>query len=390
MKESNRQLALATIGFVLAFALWGQISALAPLIKRDLGLGAGQVSLLVALPVLLGSIGRIPLGILADRFGGRLVMSALLIAAIIPAIGVASSHSHLALMGWALVLGLMGTSFAVGVAFSSKWYPAGMQGTALGIFGMGNIGQSVASFAAPALAERLGSWHHVPVIFGAACLSWGLVFVVFARDAERPVARVQRGMAEILGRSPLAWILCLFYFVTFGGFIALSVYLPILLTNRYGLDLGDAGWRTAGFVALATFSRPLGGWLADRHGGPLVLAGVFAVIVVDALLLVPASFVTFTAGALSFAFVAGVGNGAVFKLVPEHFPDDVGAVTGLVGAFGGLGGFFPPILLGVLIETTGSYALGFLGLAIAAFGCGLMALRLHRGAAYRPAPEGVY
>lgn len=388
--EANRQLAIATVAFVVAFAFWGQVSALAPLIKLELGLGAGEVSVLVALPVLLGSVGRIPLGLLADRFGGRRVMAALLIGALVPALGLAMSRTSEALLAWTLVAGLLGTSFAVGVVFTSKWFPGSVQGTALGLFGMGNIGQSLASFTAPTLAERLGSWHHVPLVFGAACVLWGLVFLLCARDAERPAADARRGMAEILRGSKVAWYLCWFYFVTFGGFIALSVYLPILLTQRYGLELADAGWRTAGFVALATLARPVGGWLADRHGGPPVLIAVFASVVIDALLLVPESFLTFTVGALSFAFAAGAGNGAVFKLVPEHFPEDTGAVTGLVGAFGGLGGFFPPILLGLLMDWTGSYTLGFLGLGAAALACCLLAVHLQRCVPIRAEPGAAF
>ena len=378
MRESTRQLTLATVAFVLAFAMWGQIGALAPMIREELGLSASQISLLVALPVLLGSLGRIPLGILTDRHGGRLVMSILLLLAAVPAIGLAFSQSYPLIIMWSLVLGLLGTSFAVGVTYCSKWFPPAVQGTALGVFGIGNIGQSLAVFAAPALAVMLGSWHHVPLIFGAACVIWGLVFLAAARDAAPPEPRASRPIGEILRRTPMVWMLCAFYFVTFGGFIALSIYLPTLLTDRYALTLADAGLRTSIFVALATLSRPVGGWLADRYGGSSVLAAVFAVVAVDAALLIPESIFTFTAGALSFALVAGIGNGAVFKLVPEHFPDETGAATGLVGAFGGLGGFFPPILLGVLMEWTGSYTLGFCGLSLTAMACLAVVRQLQR------------
>jgi NNP family nitrate/nitrite transporter-like MFS transporter len=376
MREARRQLLLATLAFAISFAAWGLLGALAPLLRRDLGLGPAQVALMVAIPVLLGSIGRIPMGILADRYGGRRVMTALLIFTALPAVGVAASRSYLAILAWAFLLGLAGSSFAVGVAFTSKWFGPEQQGTALGLFGAGNIGQSIAVFFAPRMASALESWRPVVWIFGAASLGWGVVFWMAARDARPGVSRRFGEMIAVLGRAPMAWLFSLFYFVTFGGFVAMGVYLPSLLTSRYGLDLADAGMRAAGFVLLATIARPFGGWLADRLGGPEILVGVYLVATVSALLLVAASFVTFTVGALSFACAVGIGNGAVFKLVPEYFPMETGTVTGLVGAFGGLGGFFPPLVLGLLLQYTGRYTYGFVALAVFTLVCALLSLRL--------------
>ncbi|HEY9900758.1 MAG TPA: MFS transporter [Pantanalinema sp.] len=379
MSNRNIQLFLATVAFAVSFAVWGMLGALAPLLRTAFGLSQSQVALMVAIPVLLGAIGRLPMGIAADRFGGRPVMAALLVFTLIPAAGLALSASYPALLLWGFFLGMAGTTFAVGVAFTSKWFAPEQQGTALGIFGAGNVGQSVAVFFAPRLAEALGSWRSVLWLFGGLSLAWGIVFWGFARDARPGVPRSLAEILAILGRSPMAWLLSLFYFVTFGGFVALGVYLPTLLTSRYGLALPDAGMRAAGFVLLATLCRPIGGYLADRLGGARILAGVYAVSVLSGFLLVPSGMVSFTVGALSFACAAGLGNGAVFKLVPQYFPVETGAVTGLVGAFGGLGGFFPPLVLGLLLELTGHYTLGFLALAATSALCLALSLRLaHR------------
>ncbi len=378
MQPRYRQLFLATMAFALSFAVWGLLGALAPILKKELSLNQTQAALLIAIPVLLGSLGRLVMGILADRYGGRRVMSALLVFSFIPAAGIALSNSYSSLLFWAFFLGIAGTTFAVGVPFTTKWFDASRQGTALGIFGAGNIGQSIAVFFAPRLAHAFGSWHPVVWIFGAMSLAWGVVFWVFARDAKPGQPKSLAEILGVLGRSPMAWLLSLFYFVTFGGFVAMGVYLPTLLTSRYGLELSDAGLRAAGFVVVATAARPLGGWLADRVGGATILVGVYAVIIACAALLVPSSIVTFTVGALLFAAAVGLGNGAVFKLVPQYFPTETGTVTGLVGAFGGLGGFFPPLEMGFLLDRTGSYTAGFVALAVIALVCALLASNLMR------------
>lgn len=365
-----RALFLSTTAFAVSFAVWGLISALAPTFAQTYGLSAKMKSLMIAVPVLLGSLGRIPAGMLADRFGGRRVFAALLMITALPAVAIGFSTSYAQLIWLGLFLGLAGSSFAIGVGFTSRWFAPEKQGTALGIYGMGNIGQSVAVFGAPVLALQLGSWRPVFYIFAAASLVWGLVFYTFARDAATQTR--PRTLAENLGvlrRSPDAWVLSLFYFVTFGGFVAFSIYLPTLLKDQFGLTATDAGARTAVFVLLATLMRPVGGLLADRFGGARVLMFVFAAVAALGLLMGCAWMPTFTIGALGGAAALGLGNGAVFKLVPQYFPKETGTVTGLVGAFGGLGGFFPPLVLGVIRDATGGYALGFVFLAVFALTC---------------------
>lgn len=365
-----RALFLSTTAFAVSFAIWGLISALAPKFTEIYNLSATEKSILIAIPVLLGSIGRLPAGMLADRFGGRNVFSALLLFSAIPAIlvGFSTSYTQLILMG--LFLGLAGTTFSVGVGFTSKWFPPEKQGFALGVYGMGNIGQSIAVFGAPVLTAWFGAWQPVFYIFAAISLVWGVVFYLFARDAAATAK--PKTLAEnlaVLKGSKIAWVLSLFYFLTFGGFVAFAIYLPTLLRDLYQLSPTDAGARTAGFVLLATLMRPLGGVLADKIGGAKVLLFVFAAIAAFSLLLGLPSITSFTVGALGGAAALGLGNGAVFKLVPEYFPKETGTVTGLVGAFGGLGGFFPPLVLGVVKDSTGSYTLGFVFLTASAVMC---------------------
>ncbi|HEY7544419.1 MAG TPA: nitrate/nitrite transporter, partial [Blastocatellia bacterium] len=368
--QAARALVLSTIAFALSFSVWGMLGALAPRFREMYGLSAWQTSILIAIPVLLGSLGRLPAGILADKFGGRAVLGLLLLFCLIPAIGVSFTHSYNALVAWGFFIGIGGTSFSIGVAFTSKWFPAAQQGTALGIYGMGNIGQSVAVFGAPALVALTGDWRVPFWVFGAATGLFGIIFLLFARNAAVKAPPKKFGeYLVILKREPLAWALSLFYFLTFGGFVALSIYLPTLLKDIFALTPTDAGARVAGFVIVATGMRPIGGWLADRFGGAQVLALVLGAIAILALGLTSTSMPLFTIGALGTAAMLGAGNGAVFKLVPEYFPRETGTVTGLVGAAGGLGGFFPPLVLGLIHSGTGSYTLGFALLSAFALIC---------------------
>ena len=365
-----RALFLSTTAFAVSFAVWGLLAALAPTFTEIYNLSATEKSLMIAVPVLLGSIGRLFSGILADKYGGRNVFAALLIFSAVPAIAIGFSTSFTQLIIFGLFLGIAGTTFPVGVGFTSRWFPPEKQGTALGVYGMGNIGQSVAVFFAPVLALQLGDWRTVFFIFAAATFIWGIVFYVLA-DNDTTTAR-PKSLSEslaVLKRSRIAWVLSLFYFLTFGGFVALALYMPTFLREIFALTPTDAGARTAGFVVLATLMRSVGGILADKLGGAKVLIFVFAAIAILAPLLSFTTIELFTVGALGCAASLGLGNGAVFKLVPQYFAKETGTVTGLVGAFGGLGGFFPPIELGLVKDATGSYTVGFLLLSVFALGC---------------------
>lgn len=359
-------LALATLSFFVSFAAWGLVGGLAPVFADLYKLSASQTALLVAVPVLLGSLARLPMGILTDRFGGRGVFTSLLLVSAAASIAVAMTATYASLLAAAFFIGLAGSSFAIGAAFVARWTPADRQGMALGVYGLGTLGQSVAVFAGP-VAARAWGWQAVFNILAVALVVWAVAFVALARNPPRPTAGASFGsMVRVLRTSPTAWLLGAFYFLTFGGFVAFSIYLPTLLRSQFGLSPADAGFRAAGFVVLATLLRPVGGWLADRIGGAQVLSWVFGGIAIFSLLLAWPSMVPFTVGALSCAVLMGLGNGAVFKLVPEKFPTQTGTVTGLVGALGGLGGFFPPLLLGAFRDTLGVVWPGFVLLSLTA------------------------
>jgi MFS transporter, NNP family, nitrate/nitrite transporter len=374
-----RALVLATISFALSFAAWGLVGGLASVFTNLYALTASQTALLVAVPVLLGSVARLPMGMLTDRFGGRVVFTALLAFSSLAAFVVPLTSSYRSLLVAAFLIGMAGSSFAVGAAFVSRWTPAARQGTALGVYGLGTLGQSLAVFAGPVVASRVG-WEAVFRGTSALLLIWAIVYCLFARNpAQRSRSASVAAMIAGLRRAPTAWLLGAFYFLTFGGFVAFSIYLPTLLRAQFGLAPADAGLRAAGFVVVATLMRPVGGWLADRIGGAQVLSWVFGGVALCSLLLTWPSMVPFTVGALLCATLLGLGNGAVFKLVPEHFPKDTGTVTGLVGALGGLGGFFPPLLLGVFSDRLGVLWPGFVLLSATA-----LTLRIANERVFRP------
>ena len=364
----SRNLAYGAISFAICFAAWGLISAFAPAFRKELGLTAQSTALLVAVPVILGSLARLPMGMLTDRFGGRLIFTVLFILVAAAAAIVPLAHDYRTLVAYAFFIGLAGSSFSVGVGFVSRWFGPEKQGAALGVYGLGNMGHSAAVFLGPLIGAAYG---RNVVFYGVASISlvWAFVFFALARNA--PVTRKPAtvgDMLKVLATEKLSWALSAFYFLTFGGFVAFSIYLPTLLRDQFGLTMADAGFRTAGFVILATLLRPVGGVLSDNIGGARVLFGVFLGIVPFALLLMWPSILPFTVGALGCAALLGLGNGAVFKLVPQFFPGNTATVTGLVGAMGGLGGFFPPLVLGFFRDRLGNVWPGFALLALVSAG----------------------
>jgi NNP family nitrate/nitrite transporter-like MFS transporter len=372
---SGRQLALATLAFTVCFYAWSLLGPLGPDLQDELGLSDVQTSTMVAVPVLLGSLMRIPLGWLTDRLGGRAVFVALMAFTPLPLIALAIWHESLTTMlVFGFLLGFAGASFAVGVPFVNGWYTAERQGFALGVYGMGMGGTTVAGLTAPRIADRWGL--SAPFWVATVLVAvMAVAFALLARDAPREQRRGPApGMFAALSvfrSSGRAWALTLFYFMAFGGFVAMFLYLPKLLTGVHELTKADAGARAAGFALLAVIARPTGGVLADRIGAARVL--LVSVVGVSVLALVLAAVYTDMVGlticCLTMAVLLGLGTGAVFKLVPEWFPDRVGSVTGVVGAAGGLGGFFPPLVMGVVKSATGGYGLGFVLMALVAFIC---------------------
>jgi MFS transporter, NNP family, nitrate/nitrite transporter len=364
-------LVVATVAFGACFFAWSLLGPLGPDLQDELGLSDLELSVMVSVPVLLGSLARIPLGIMADRHGSRLVFTALIAWTVVPLVALALAYeSFAAVLALGFLLGFAGASFAVGVPFVSRWYPAERQGFALGIYGMGMGGTVLGALTAPKIADAWGLAAPFAVAAGLMA-AMAVVFALVARDAPAPAA--QRGGSllaplRVFRESSRAWGLTLFYFVSFGGFVAMFLYLPKLLTGVHDLTKTDAGARAAGFALLAVLARPVGGWLADRVGADRVLRASFLATALLALALagVYDSMVPLTIACLSIAVAFGLGTGATFKLVPAWFPAQVGAVTGVVGAAGGLGGFFPPLVMGIVKTATGGYALGFVLLAIVA------------------------
>ena len=365
-------LTLATIGFAINFWAWALLSPLGPRYKDLLSLSGSQQALLVAVPVIVGSVGRIPVGALTDRFGGRVMFPLVSIATIAPVlfIGLAGQHSLTALLVGGFFLGIGGTAFAVGVPFVNAWFPPERRGFAIGVFGAGMGGTAISALTTVKLVKGMGE--QAPFLITAAVLAvYAVVAWLFLRDAPGrvvPTTSVTTRLAAA-ARLPIAWQACILYAVAFGGYVAFSVYLPAYLKTAYGLEQTDAANRMAGFVLLAVLMRPIGGWLSDRFGPVPVLAAVFAVVAAGASVqaLTPDLMPVGTIAFLSMAAALGAGSGATFALVARSAPtNQVGSVTGLVGAAGGLGGFVPPLVMGAVHGRTGSYGIGLALLALVA------------------------
>ncbi|MGV9509262.1 MFS transporter [Streptomyces tendae] len=383
-------LALATAGFAVNFWAWALLSPLGPRFKESLGLTSFEQSLLVAVPVVVGSLGRIPVGALTDRYGGRVMFPLVSAATVVPVlyVGLAGHSSLAALLAGGFLLGIGGTSFAVGVPFVNAWFPPERRGLAIGVFGTGMGGTAISALSTVRLVDAYGT--AAPFLITAAVLAvYAVAAALLLRDAPGravPTEPLARRLASTL-RLGTTWQASALYAVAFGGYVAFSVYLPTYLKTGYGLTQSDAANRMAGFVLLAVAMRPVGGWLSDRVGPVRVVTGTLAVVLAAALVQssTPALTPVGTAAFLSLAAALGAGSGAVFALVALLAPvNRLGSVTGVVGAAGGLGGFVPPLVMGSLYGTYGSYALGLLLLgAVAAAALTYTATRLRRTAVGR-------
>ncbi|WP_218013728.1 nitrate/nitrite transporter [Georgenia sp. 311] len=367
-------LALATIGFLVNFWAWNLISPLGSSYGEDLDLTPFQVSVIVAVPVIVGSLGRIPVGALTDRFGARVMFPAVSLVTIVPTLFVGFvANSFVLLVIGGFLLGIGGTAFAVGIPFVNAWYPPARRGLALGVFGMGTAGTAVAAFTTVAIADRFGRAGPFVLVAVVLAVYAAVAWVVLRDSPARPPAATGSMLSRTWRtlRMPVTLQLSLIYALAFGGFVAFSVYLPTYLINDFDLTRSDASFRTAGFIVLAVVARPVGGWLSDRfHPVPVlvwcfVVAGVGAALAALRLDLVPVGTVAF----LAMAAALGAASGACFALVAKLAPPDaVGSVTGIVGAAGGLGGFFPPLVMGAVYGATGAYTIGFVLLALSALG----------------------
>jgi NNP family nitrate/nitrite transporter-like MFS transporter len=388
--RAGLMLGLATLGFTLCFWAWALLSPLAVSFTAALHLTSFQQALLVAVPVVVGSLGRIPVGALTDRFGGRVMFPVVSLATVVPVLylGLFGHSSLAALLVGGFFLGIAGTAFAVGVPFVSAWFPPERRGFAVGVFGAGMGGTAVSALTTVKLVDARSL--QTPFIITAGALTlYGVVAALVLRDAPGRAVHTGSVAAKMRGALGLriTWQAAALYAIAFGGYVAFSVYLPTYLKNAYGLTPADASNRMAGFVVVAVVMRPVGGWLSDRVRAGSVLMVAFAVVALDALIqsstpdLSPVGTIVF----LTMAAALGTATGATFALLAQRAPAaQVGAVTGIVGAAGGLGGFVPPLVMGSIFGHTGDYGTGLLALAAMAVLVLLLSASLRR-----PAPSQV-
>jgi MFS transporter, NNP family, nitrate/nitrite transporter len=364
----------ALLYFDISFMVWVLLGPLAPFLRDEFALSATELGLIVAVPLLGGSCFRPILGLCGDRIGGRRAGLIGMILTLIPLlIGWRGVDSPADLYWIGLLLGIAGASFAVALPLASRWYPPEHQGLAMGIAGAGNSGSLLATLLAPRLAERFG-W---PTTFGLMIAPLLVVFVVFAliaRDSPRHrSSQTWRDYAAVLREPDTLWFSCL-YALTFGGFVGFTSFLTTFFNDQYQVSKVSAGDFTTIVVVAGSLLRPLGGWLSDRIGGYRLL---LLLLVAVATCLTAASTLPPLPLMVTILFITvgclGMGNGAVFQLVPQRFTERMGLVTGVVGAAGGLGGFFLPSTLGAIKDSVGTYAPGLLLLALA-FAAGALAL----------------
>jgi NNP family nitrate/nitrite transporter-like MFS transporter len=376
----------STLGFTLMFAVWLMFGVLGIPIREEFGLTDVQLSWITAVAVLNGAIWRLPAGLAADRFGGRRVFVAMLAFTAIPAYLVSTATSYQTLLLYAFLVGFAGNSFSVGIAWVSAWWPQSRQGFALGVFGAGNVGASVTKFIGPALITAVpaagllgglipGGWRFVPFLYMGMLLAMAASTWLFTPHREITPAK-GRSLGSMLRplKQMRVWRFSLYYVVVFGAYVALAAWLPKYYVDVYGLELQQAALLTALFIFPASLLRPFGGLASDRFGARKVMYATFAVMLIaSGILMMPYGYIVlnrsdgtttevlpwsvnvtlFTILVFLMGCAMGVGKAAVYKHIPEYFPNDVGAVGGLVGSLGALGGFFLPPLFAYAAAWTG-------------------------------------
>jgi NNP family nitrate/nitrite transporter-like MFS transporter len=385
-----RVLVWSTLGFTLMFAVWLEFGILGLPIQKEFGLSDTAFYWLVALPVLNGAMWRLVTGLLADRMGGKVVFSVMLLMTAVPTYLLVHASSAVMVFVLAFFIGFAGNSFSVGIAWNSAWFPRNQQGFALGVFGAGNVGASVTKLIGPGIIAATagtvylggfvdGGWRLVPVVYAVllVAMAAAMWFLTPTPD-RRPGAHVPLRSQLLPLRQVRVWRFSVYYVVVFGAYVALASALPHYYETEYGLELWSAALLTCLFIFPASLLRPLGGWMSDRVGARRVMYGTFAVMLVTSgILMMPSGYVTvdvltsksadgtvevlpwslgmwpFTAIVFVLGCAMGIGKAAVYKHIPEYFPDDVGAVGGLVGMLGALGGFFLLPAFGYAVELTG-------------------------------------
>ncbi|MCI2913485.1 nitrate/nitrite transporter [Staphylococcus hominis] len=358
------QLTLQTLSLVVGFMAWSIISPLMPFISQDIKINPGQLSIILAIPVILGSILRVPFGYLTNIIGAKWVFFCSFIILLFPIFFLGQAQSPGMLMASGFFLGVGGAIFSVGVTSVPKYFSKDKVGLANGIYGMGNIGTAISSFLAPPIAGIVG-WQ-TTVRSYLIIIAIFAILMFFLGDAKEPKVKVPLGaQVKDLSSNYKLYYLSLWYFITFGAFVAFGLFLPNYLVNNFGIDKVDAGIRSGVFIALATFLRPVGGILGDKFNAVKVLMIDFVVMIIGAVILGVLSHIAlFTIGCLTISICAGLGNGLIFKLVPSYFAKESGTANGIVSMMGGLGGFFPPLVITYVTSLTGSSHLAFILLAV--------------------------
>ncbi|MCB9931251.1 MAG: MFS transporter [Alphaproteobacteria bacterium] len=392
--DQNRALGLSTIAFTACFAVWTIFSIIGVAIKAELGLTEFEFGLLVATPILTGSLTRLILGVWTERYGARIVFPLQMLLAALATWLLTFADSYPLYLLAALGIGLAGGSFIIGIAYVSEWYEARLQGTALGVFGVGNVGAAVTKFVAPFVMVAVG-WQGVAIVWALVLAGLGVLFFLFAKDEPALVERRKTGvrapsLAEQFAplRNLQVWRFSLYYFFVFGAFVAIALWAPHYLIEVYGVDVETAGMAAAAFSLSASLFRAYGGHLSDRFGARAVMYWTFgfSMILLFMLSYPPTEYIIqtkaglvhfetemplwpFVAVLFALGFFMSLGKAAVYKHIPVYYPQHVGAVGGLVGMIGGLGGFILPIIFGALLDLTGIYtscfALLFLLVAVA-------------------------
>lgn len=383
--DKNRALGLSTFAFTICFAVWTIFSIIGVSIQHELSLSDTQFGFLVATPVLTGSISRMFLGIWTEKFGGRIVFPLQMLVTSVAVWLLTSVHTYEMFLVAALGLGFAGGSFIIGVSYVSRWFDTKNQGTALGIFGVGNVGAAITNFAAPFLVVALG-WEGTAQVYAVVLAATSVLFYIFAKvdpSHEQRQSTGKGGMSLAEQLAPLkkaqVWRFAIYYFFVFGAFVALASFLPRYYVGAYGLSLTTAGVLAGLYSLPGSIFRAVGGWMSDRWGARFV---IYVTFIASLFLLfvmafpggsfrasgingpiefeVATSLYLFVALTIVLGFVMSLGKAAVFKHIPTYYPQHVGAVGGLVGMIGGLGGFFLPIAFGFLLDITGIWTAPFM------------------------------
>ncbi|MDO8292832.1 MAG: nitrate/nitrite transporter [Gallionella sp.] len=371
---------MSTVAFTVCFMIWMMFAVIGIPIKQTLGLNETQFGLLIAMPVLTGSLIRLPLGMLTDKFGGRIVFFVIMISTVIPIylISFCTEYWHYLFTG--LFVGVAGGSFTVGIAYCARWFPKNQQGLAMGIFGAGNTGAAVTKLVAPLIVVAYG-WTMVPQVYAVLMLVTAIAFWFFTFTDPSHVAGKSVTIREQLAvlKDPTVWKYCQYYSIVFGGYVALALWMTKYYISEYGFDLKTAALLAAAFSIPGGVLRALGGYFSDRFGAHTITWWVMLVSMVCLFVLSfphaeftiktvtgPATFnvgldaTTFTVIMFTLGIAFAIGKASVFKYISDDYPSNIGVISGIVGLAGGMGGFLLPIMFGALVDLTGIRSSSFM------------------------------